>query len=58
MCQVKMQNDIYKDAVRNFRIEDNILIGKELPISKEPINISEVLLKTMKDNSDCIGEVF
>jgi len=53
-----MQNDIYKDAVRNFRIEDNILIGKELPISKEPINISEVLLKTMKDNSDCIGEVF
>jgi len=53
-----MQNDIYKDAVRNFRIEDNILIGKELPINRESINVSEVLLKTMKDNPDCIGEVF
>ncbi|XP_011689025.1 PREDICTED: luciferin 4-monooxygenase-like [Wasmannia auropunctata] len=47
----------YHDAIREFRIEDNILIGKEIPINREPINIAEVLLKTLKSKPNCIGQV-
>ncbi|XP_018313883.1 linear gramicidin synthase subunit D [Mycetomoellerius zeteki] len=47
----------YHDAVREFKIEDNILIGKEIPINREPVNISEVLLKTLKSKPNCIGQV-
>ncbi|XP_018051977.1 PREDICTED: uncharacterized protein LOC108689634 [Atta colombica] len=47
----------YHDAVREFKIEDNILIGKEIPINRESVNISEVLLKTLKSKPNCIGQV-
>ncbi|KAG5348319.1 LUCI monooxygenase, partial [Acromyrmex charruanus] len=47
----------YHDAIREFRIEDNILTGKEIPINREPVNISEVLLKTLKSKPNCIGQV-
>ncbi|XP_018350298.1 PREDICTED: uncharacterized protein LOC108753314 [Trachymyrmex septentrionalis] len=47
----------YHDAVREFRIEDNILTGKEIPINREPVNMSEVLLKTLKSKPNCIGQV-
>ncbi|XP_011879391.1 PREDICTED: uncharacterized protein LOC105568371 [Vollenhovia emeryi] len=47
----------YHDAIREFRIQDNILIGQEVPINKEPINISEVLLKTLKSKPNCIGQI-
>ncbi|KAL6256353.1 hypothetical protein P5V15_012470 [Pogonomyrmex californicus] len=47
----------YHDVIREFRIEDNILIGKEIPINRDPINISEVLLTTLKSKPDCIGQI-
>ncbi|KAL6256352.1 hypothetical protein P5V15_012469 [Pogonomyrmex californicus] len=47
----------YEDIIRKFRIEDNILIGQELPISRESINVSEILLEALKSKPNCIGQV-
>lgn len=53
-----LQKQHYHDALREFKIEENILIGKEIQINEEPINMGEVLLKTLKSRPDCIGQVF
>ncbi|XP_036140321.1 uncharacterized protein LOC105834306 [Monomorium pharaonis] len=47
----------YHDVIRDFRIENNILIGKDIPINREPVNISEVLLRTLKSKPNCVGQV-
>lgn len=32
-------------------------MGKQVPIPKEPVNVGEVLLKTLKSKPDLIGQV-
>ncbi|XP_032677058.1 uncharacterized protein LOC116846831 [Odontomachus brunneus] len=44
-------------TMSDFRIEDNILIGKELSIPKRPVNIAEETLKFLKSKPDSIGQV-
>lgn len=40
-----------------FKIKDDILLGLEIPIHRESINVAETILKTLKSKPDFIGQV-
>ncbi|RLU16382.1 hypothetical protein DMN91_010450 [Ooceraea biroi] len=46
-----------KNQFPKFRIENNILIGEELPVKRDPVNVSEILLNILKSNPECIGQI-
>ncbi|XP_014483111.1 PREDICTED: 4-coumarate--CoA ligase 1-like [Dinoponera quadriceps] len=56
MCNSETNNKCH-NSDRNFRIEDNILIGKELSLPKIPVNVAEEALKILKSKPDFIGQV-
>ncbi|XP_011629958.1 luciferin 4-monooxygenase-like [Pogonomyrmex barbatus] len=50
------ENEVQNSKFKG-RIKDNILMGPEIPIHRESVNIAETILKALKSNPNCIGQI-
>ncbi|XP_011160096.2 luciferin 4-monooxygenase [Solenopsis invicta] len=57
MCERDAATKENEVQVFKGRVKDNILLGPEYPIHREPENIGETMLKTLKSKPDFVGQV-
>ncbi|XP_036139876.1 4-coumarate--CoA ligase 1 isoform X2 [Monomorium pharaonis] len=58
MCEPNPTTNENKVQASKFKnIKDNILFGPEYPISREPVNIAKIILKTLKSKPEFIGQI-
>ncbi|KAF7385706.1 hypothetical protein HZH66_011548 [Vespula vulgaris] len=54
---MKTEPDFVDQSDTDFIIQDNILKGKEVPLSTEYTNIGKLLLDRMKAKPDLVGQI-